>query len=98
MDLRIGTVLVAEPVTGSDKLLRLQVDLGEAQPRQIVAGIGKAYAPADLVGRQIVVVANLEPRKVFGQLSNGMVLAASDDAGPAVLAPARPIPPGTKVS
>jgi methionyl-tRNA synthetase len=98
VDLRIGTVLVAEPVTGSDKLLRLQVDLGEAQPRQIVAGIGKAYAPADLVGRQIVVVANLEPRKVFGQLSNGMVLAASDDAGPAVLAPARPIPPGTKVS
>ena len=98
VDLRIGTVLVAEPVTGSDKLLRLQVDLGEAQPRQIVAGIGKAYAPADLVGRQIVVVANLEPRKVFGQLSNGMVLAASDDAGPAVLSPARPIPPGTKVS
>ncbi len=98
VDLRVGTVLQAEPVTGSDKLLRLQVDLGEAEPRQVVAGIGKAYAPGDLVGRQVVIVANLEPRKVFGQLSSGMILAASDDAGPAVLAPARPIPPGTKVS
>ena len=94
----MGTVLQAEPVTGSDKLLRLQVDLGEAEPRQVVAGIGKAYSPGDLVGRQVVIVANLEPRKVFGQLSSGMILAASDDAGPAVLAPARPIPPGTKVS
>ncbi len=98
VDLRVGTVLQAESVPGSDKLLKLQVDLGEPQPRQIVAGIGKAYAAADLIGRQLVIVANLEPRKVFGNLSNGMVLAASDDAGPAVLAPGRLIPAGTRVS
>lgn len=98
VDLRVGTVLVAEAVTGSDKLLRLQVDVGEGEPRQIVAGIGKAYKPEDLAGKQLVIVANLEPRKVFGQLSNGMVLAASDGSGPAVLAPVRQIPAGTKVS
>jgi len=98
LDLRVGTVQTAEPVAKSDKLLRLEVDLGEARPRQVVAGIAKAYAPADLVGRQFLFVANLEPRKVFGVLSEAMVLAGHDDDGLATFSPLRPLPPGAKVS
>ena len=98
LDLRVGTVLTAQPVAKSDKLLHLEVDLGEARPRQVVAGIAKAYAPADLVGRQFLFVANLEPRKVFGVLSEAMVLAGHDDDGLAAFAPLRPLPPGAKVS
>lgn len=98
LDLRVGTVLAAEAVAKSDKLLRLDVDLGEARPRQVVAGIAKAYAPADLVGRQFLFVANLEPRKVFGLLSEAMVLAGHDDDGLAAFSPLRPLPAGAKAS
>ena len=76
LDLRVATVLEAEPVEGANKLLRLVVDLGFEQ-RQVVAGIAKAYDPADLVGRKVVVVANLKPRKLRGLESNGMIVAAS---------------------
>lgn len=98
LDLRVGTVVAAEPVAKSDKLLRLDVDLGELRHRQVVAGIAKAYAPADLVGRQFLFVANLEPRKVFGLLSEAMVLAGHDGDGLAAFSPLRPLPPGAKVS
>ncbi|HOU52576.1 MAG TPA: methionine--tRNA ligase [Myxococcota bacterium] len=94
---KVGTVVSAAPVPGSDKLLALEVDLGEGAPRPLVAGIGKVYDPASLVGRQVVVVANLAPRKVFGRESRGMVLAASGDQGPVLLAPMAPVPPGTPV-
>lgn len=77
VDLRVGQVLTAERVPKSDKLLRLTVDLGEAEPRQILAGIAEYYEPEPLVGRKIVVVANLKPRKLRGFESQGMVLAAS---------------------
>jgi methionyl-tRNA synthetase len=85
VQLKLGLVRSAERVPKSDKLLKLSVDVGEPQPRQILAGIGKTYEPEQLVGKRIVVVANLAPRKMMGLESHGMVLAASDDAGLSVL-------------
>jgi len=92
-------VVECEVVPKSEKLLRVLVDLGEESPRQVVAGIAKAYQPADLVGRQVVIVANLKPAKLMGQLSQGMVLAATDSEGnPVLLAPHRDgVTPGTRV-
>jgi len=81
----VGTVLTAERVPNSKKLVRIEVDLGEAAPRQVVAGIGNRYAPEQLVGRQIVVVANLKPAKLMGVESRGMLLAASADGVPYLL-------------
>ncbi len=86
VDLRVGQVVSAEPVKGADKLLHLKVDIAEAEPRTIVAGIAAAYPPADLVGRKVVIVANLEPRKLRGIMSNGMIVAASLEGGKPVLA------------
>ena len=86
VDLRVGLVLTAEKVKGSDKLLLLKVDIGEPQPRTIVAGIAEAYAPADLVNRKVVIVANLQPRKLRGIESNGMIVAASVEGGKPALA------------
>ena len=76
---------MAEKVKGADKLLRLEVDLGN-EVRQIVAGIAEAYAPETLVGRKVVIVANLQPRKLRGLESNGMIVAASLGDGKPVLA------------
>jgi methionyl-tRNA synthetase len=76
IDLRAGKILSAQRIEKSDKLLKLQVDLG-AQTRQIVAGIGKSCTPEDVVGKEVIVVANLKPVKLMGELSEGMVLAAS---------------------
>jgi methionyl-tRNA synthetase len=97
-ELRVARVLEAEAVPKSKKLIRMQIDVGEGTPRQILAGIAEAYAPEDLVGRSIVVVANLKPAKLMGLESNGMVLAASPEGGaPTLLAVAEGIPPGTRV-
>jgi methionyl-tRNA synthetase len=85
VDLRVGLVKSAEPVKGADKLLHLKVDIGEAEPRTIVAGIAKAYKPEQLVGRKVVIVANLAPRKLRGIESRGMIVAASLPDGPPVL-------------
>jgi len=98
LDIRVATVKFAEAVQGSKKLVRLLVDLAEPEPRQVIAGIAEHYRPEDLVGIQVVVLANLEPRKVFGQLSSGMILAAHDDSGLAVLGVAKPVKPGSAVS
>jgi len=86
IDLRVGLVLSAERVKGADKLLHLKVDLAEAEPRSIVAGIAEAYTPEALVGRKVVIVANLQPRKLRGLTSNGMIVAASIEGGKPVLA------------
>ena len=86
VDLRVGVVISAEPVKGADKLLHLKVDIGEAAPRTIVAGIAKVYQPEQMVGRKVVIVANLEPRKLRGIVSQGMIVAASAEGGPPVLA------------
>ncbi len=77
LDLRVATVVEAEPHPNADRLLKLQIDLGPLGRRQICAGIKAFYNPEDLVGRQIVVVANLAPRTIRGEQSNGMLLAAS---------------------
>jgi methionyl-tRNA synthetase len=97
VELRVAEVIAAEPVPKSKKLLKLTVSLGEEQ-RTLVAGIAEHYAPADLVGKRVVVVANLEPAKLMGVESNGMVLAASSGTALAVLTPDRALPPGSKVS
>jgi methionyl-tRNA synthetase len=86
VDLRVGQVLSAQPVKGADKLLHLKVDLGEAEPRTIVAGIAEAYQPEQLLNRKVVIVANLQPRKLRGLTSNGMIVAASVEGGKPVLA------------
>lgn len=80
-DLRVAKVVSAERVEGADKLLKLQLDIGEARPRQVFAGIRKAYDPDSLVGRQVVMVANLAPRKMRFGLSEGMILAAGNPDG-----------------
>jgi methionyl-tRNA synthetase len=86
VDLRVGLVQSAEPVKGADKLLHLKVDIGEREPRTIVAGIAEAYKPDELLNRKVVIVANLQPRKLRGLTSNGMILAASVEGGKPVLA------------
>ncbi len=95
VDLRVARILSAEKVEGSDKLLKLEIDLGE-EKRQIVAGITQFYEPEKLKGREIVVVANLEPRVLRGIESQGMLLAA-DDNGPVLLGLDREVPPGAKI-
>jgi methionyl-tRNA synthetase len=96
-ELKVATILAAEPVPKSNKLLKLSVDVGEGSPRTLVAGIALAYKPEDLVGKQVVVVANLQPAKLMGVESNGMVLAASLDGKPVLLHPAAQVPNGTRV-
>jgi methionyl-tRNA synthetase len=86
VDLRVGLVLTAERVKGSDKLMHMTVDIGEPEPRTIVAGIAEAYTPEQLLNRKVVIVANLQPRKLKGILSNGMIVAASVEGGKPVLA------------
>lgn len=76
VEMRVGEVKVAEKVKGADKLLRLEVDIG-TEVRQVVAGIAEAYAPESLLGRKVVLVVNLQPRKLRGLESNGMIVAAS---------------------
>ncbi len=96
VDLRIAQVLEAERVEGADKLLKLQIDLG-TEKRQIVAGIAQHYTPEELIGRKIVVVANLTPAKIRGVESNGMLLAASGAETISILTPFKDVPVGAKV-
>lgn len=106
VDLRIARIVECEPHPNADRLLRIQVDDGSGQPRQICAGIRAHYDPASLVGKLIVIVANLAPRKIRGEESRGMLLAASDaprddpsaERNVVVLTPMTEIPPGSIVS
>lgn len=114
LDLRVATVRAAEPHPNADKLLKLTLDDGTPAGRQVCAGIRAWYAPAELVGKQVIIVANLEPRMLRGEPSQGMVLAASDlkegaapaaDAKPSadardvvLLSVVKPVKPGSKVS
>lgn len=97
VDLRIAKVLEAVALDGSDKLLKLNVEMGN-ETRQILAGIGKFYKPEELVGKKIVIVANLEPRMLLGQESQGMVLAAKDEENLSVLVVEKGIASGIKIS
>ncbi|MBE3578256.1 MAG: methionine--tRNA ligase [Limnochordales bacterium] len=98
IELRVARVLAAEKVAGADKLLRLEIDLG-GERRQIVAGIARFYTPEEMVGKEIVVVANLKPAKLRGIVSEGMLLAATSADGQslALVTPERPVGPGAKV-
>lgn len=95
--LKVGTVIEAEEVPKSKKLLKLQVDLGEEKPRQIIAGIKEWYSPEDLKNTQVCVVANLKPAKLMGMVSEGMLLAAKDDEGLCLIRPEKPRKPGSAI-
>ena len=101
IDLRVATIVEAELHPNADRLLKLQIDLG-GEKRQICAGIKENYTPEELVGKQIIVVANLAPRKIRGEESNGMLLAASamlgeEERDVILLAPSKQTPPGSSV-
>ena len=96
LDLRVARIAAAERHPKADRLLKLQVELG-GETRQIVAGIAGSYLPEELVGRLIVVVANLKPARLRGEVSQGMLLAASDGEVISILTPDRPVPPGAQV-
>lgn len=96
-ELRVATITAAEAIPESRKLVKLTADLGEAEPRQLVAGIVKEYPPESLVGRQVVVVANLQPARLMGIESQGMVLAAAEGGPPVLLRPDQPVPNGTRI-
>lgn len=96
VELKIAKIIFAERLEASDKLIRLEVDLG-SEKRQIIAGIGKAYDPEHLIGKEIVVVANLEPRILMGLESQGMVLAASSSGVISLLTPDQEIESGSLI-
>lgn len=98
VDLRVAQVVEAGTVEGSDKLLQLTLDVGEAEPRNVFSGIRSQYAPEDLKGKLVVMVANLAPRKMRFGISNGMVLAAGNGEGIFIISPDSGAKPGDKVS
>lgn len=95
IDLRVGTIVSASRVDGSDKLLKLSVDIGEL--KQIIAGIGKTYTPEELIDEQIVIINNLEPRLLMGLESQGMLLAADNETGPIILTVKNKVKSGSKI-
>ena len=96
LDIRIGTIVSAESVKGTDKLLKLEIAFG-TEKRQIVAGIAETYQPDHLIGKEIPVLLNLEPRNIRGVESQGMILAADADGKPILLHPDRQVPSGSIV-
>lgn len=96
IQLRVARVLEASPIEGADRLLKLQIDLG-GERRQLVAGIKKTYTPDDLVGKHIIVVANLKPARLRGVESQGMLLAAQTEDGPVLATFEREVAPGSTV-
>jgi methionine--tRNA ligase beta chain len=100
LDLRVATVLECRPIEKSKKLLVLQVELAGGERRQICAGVRAFYTPEQLVGKQIIIVANLAPREMFGEVSHGMLLAAHDVTSEkvVVMGPSEPVAAGSKVS
>ncbi len=96
LEFRVAEILEAGDVEGKDRLFKLRVSLG-GEERQLVAGIKGAYSREELAGKQVVVVANLEPAKIAGIISNGMLLAAVDGKNISLLSPDKKVSPGTKV-
>lgn len=97
MDIRVGRVLKAERVPETKKLIVLEIDIGEEKPRRMVAGIAEYYKAEELVGKNLVVLANLEPKKIRGIISNGMILAADVNGRPYILTVEDEVPPGSPV-
>jgi len=96
IELRIAKIIKAEKLEGSENLVKLEIDLGE-EKKQILAGIQKYYQPEELMGKTIVVVANLEPRKMMGLESQGMLLAADVNGEPILLIPDKEVQPGAPI-
>lgn len=96
LDLRTGKVLEAELVEKSEKLLKLTVDIG-TEKRQIIAGIAKEFTPKEIIGKSFVVLTNLEPKKLMGLDSQGMILCANDDGKPVCLSPLQNVPAGSRI-
>lgn len=96
IELRIGTILEAEEVPGSEKLIKQIVDFGELGTRQVLSGIKSWYKPSQLVGKQFIYVVNLEPRKMMGLESQGMILA-TDTGKPILIKPSKKVPSGSKI-
>ena len=102
-ELKVAKIISAERIDGSDKLLKLMLDLGPEEKtnlpagRQVIAGIGKAYNPESLIGRQIIIVANLEVRSLMGLESQGMVLAVNTESGPVLLMPDKEVASGMDI-
>ena len=98
VDLRVANVTAAQKVEESENLIKLEIDLGtKLGKRQILAGIQKYYQPEELMGKQIIVVINLEPKKMMGMESQGMLLAADINGEPILLMPDKQVPPGSKI-
>uniref|UniRef100_A0A7C2VBD7 Methionine--tRNA ligase n=1 Tax=Hydrogenobacter sp. TaxID=2152829 RepID=A0A7C2VBD7_9AQUI len=97
LDIRLAKIVSAERVEGSEKLLKLKVSLGEEE-RTLMAGIAKFYSPEELIGKKVLMLANLKPRKIFGVESQGMVLALSDGENLSLIVPDRDIKEGAKAS
>ena len=98
LDMRVGTVLVAEKHPNADRILRLEIDFGEGQPRQILSGLAEHYAPEAMVGKRVCAVLNLEPRKIRGLMSHGMVLTAGDGNSLTLLALDGNVPDGSEIA
>jgi methionine--tRNA ligase beta chain len=96
LDVRIGKILSAQRIENTDKLIKLEVDLGD-EKRQIVTGIAEYFEPKDLEGKQIPIAVNLEPKTFKGVESQGMILAASVEGRPVLLLPEEEVPPGSRV-
>ncbi|MFX0096664.1 MAG: methionine--tRNA ligase subunit beta [Candidatus Hodarchaeota archaeon] len=97
MDLRIGKISSAERVKGSKNLIRMEVDVGEEKPRQLVAGLASFYEPEELIEKHIVVLINLKPAKIFGLVSHGMLLAAVDAGKVSIISPDQTVSLGSRV-
>ena len=97
IELRVGKVLPPESIEGSEKLLKLSVDMGEEEPRQVLSGIAKWYTPEELIGNNYIFVSNLEPRMMMGLESQGMIMAAENDDAPVLLTTASEVAPGSKI-
>jgi len=97
MDLRVGKIIKAEVVAGSKNLIKLLIDVGDGETRQAVAGISQYYSAKELEGKQVAVIANLQPKRMFGLESNVMILAAEDDKTVSILLPDRPVKVGSRI-
>ncbi len=97
LDIRVGTIKQAAPHPNADKLIILKIDEGKESLRQLVAGIKCHYEPEELIGKQIVFLANLEPKELRGEISNGMILVADVDGKPIILIPEKEVPSGSIV-
>ncbi len=97
LEFKVGTVLEAEEIEGSEKLLKLSVDLGGEEPRQVLSGIKAYYKPEDIKGKQFIFITNLEPRKMMGLESQAMIMAADAEDNVVLLTPQQQVPAGSKI-